>query len=139
VSFLFLGLLDFDSFLLPKLQLRFYLALPFFIFGAAMGIWGSASFNLRSTLGLGDKLIITGPYKHTRNPQYIGDSSNIIGFMILTNSWMVWVIGILGVALNILAPFTEETWLEEIFGEEYTEYKRNVPRFFRFGGKDNSG
>lgn len=138
VNFLFLGLLDFDSFLLPQLWLRFPLALMFFFFGTAMGVWSSTTFSLRSTLGLGDRLITSGPYKYTRNPQYIGDASNIIGYMILTNSWMVWIIGILGVVLNILAPFTEEPWLEEKFGERYLEYKHRVPRFVRFGKKDNA-
>lgn len=49
--------------------------------------------------------------------------------MILTNSWMVGLIGILGVALNLLAPFTEEPWLTERFGDAYLAYKRRVPRF----------
>jgi protein-S-isoprenylcysteine O-methyltransferase Ste14 len=138
VNFLFLGLLDFDSFFLPQLRLRFPLALPFFFCGVVMGFWGSATFSLRSTLGLGDRLITTGPYKYTRNPQYIGDSLNIMGYMVLTNSWMVWIIGILGVMLNILAPFTEEPWLEEQFGKEYLEYKRRVPRFIRLGKSVNS-
>ncbi len=138
VNFLFLGLLDFDSFFLPQLRLRFLLALPFFFCGVVMGFWGSTTFSLRSTLGLGDRLITTGPYKYTRNPQYIGDSLNIIGYIILTNSWMVWIIGILGVMLNILAPFTEEPWLEGQFGKEYLEYKCRVPRFIRLGKRDNA-
>jgi protein-S-isoprenylcysteine O-methyltransferase Ste14 len=42
---------------------------------------------------------------------------------------MVGVIGFLGVVLNVLAPFTEEPWLEQRFGEAYLNYKRQVPRF----------
>ena len=53
--------------------------------------------------------------------------------MVLTNSWMVWVLGVLGVALNIMAPFTEEPWLEERFGTAYRAYKQSVPRFIRMG------
>ena len=49
--------------------------------------------------------------------------------MVLTNSWMAWVLGLLGEGLNILAPFTEESWLEGRFGEEYRAYKQSVPRF----------
>ena len=78
---------------------------------------------------MGGRLVIKGAYQYTRNPQYIGDSLIIIGFVLLTNSWIVWVIGILALALNILAPFTEEPWLKERYGESYSEYKRRVPRF----------
>jgi protein-S-isoprenylcysteine O-methyltransferase Ste14 len=78
---------------------------------------------------LGSRLVIKGAYQYTRNPQYIGDSLIIIGFVLLTNSWIVWVIGILALALNILASFTEEPWLKERYGKSYCEYKRRVPRF----------
>ena len=96
-----------------------------------VGFWSFASLGLRNTIGLGDHLITHGPYHYSRNPQYIGDSLNMIAFAILTNSWMVSVIALLGVTLNLLAPFTEETWLEERFGEEYQQYKNQVPRFIR--------
>ena len=130
VNFLFLGLLDFDSFWLPPLWTRFpaavVLAAPTFI----IGIWIYSVFPYRATLGLGNRLITRGPYRYSRNPQYICDSLSIVAFIILTNSWMVLVVGILGVVLNVLAPFTEEPWLEERFGEDYRQYKARVPRFF---------
>ena len=94
-----------------------------------IGTWSFLSLGLRTTLGLGDKLIAKGPYRFSRNPQYLGDSLSIIGYMVFTNSAMVWVVGFLGVLLNFLAPFTEEPWLEERFGAAYLEYKRLVPRF----------
>jgi protein-S-isoprenylcysteine O-methyltransferase Ste14 len=137
VNFLFIGLLDFDSFFLPSLRQRFPFALALFFFGSVIGSWSFTAFGLRATIGLGGKLITSGPYRYSRNPQYMGDSLNIMGYMILTNSWMVWLIGILGVMLNILAPFTEEPWLEERFGHEYLAYKRRVPRFLRLGKRGN--
>ncbi len=129
VNFLFLGVLDFDSFWLPGFWVRFPAALILFIFASVIGIWVYAVFPYRATMGLGNRLITTGPYHYTRNPQYLCDSCSIVGFMLLTNSWMVLVIGALGVLLNIMAPFTEEPWLEERFGEEYRMYKARVPRF----------
>lgn len=45
------------------------------------------------------------------------------------NSWRVGVISFLGIALNILAIFTEKPWLEDRFGDAYCEYKHRVPRF----------
>jgi protein-S-isoprenylcysteine O-methyltransferase Ste14 len=127
---LFLGMLDYNSGFLPHILLRLPFALVFSLAGTGIGCWGATVFNLRSTLGLGKRLVTRGPYQFTRNPQYLCDSLNALGFMILANSWMVWVIGILGIILNLLAPLTEEPWLEAHFGDEYRVYKRRVPRFF---------
>ena len=85
---------------------------------------------MRATIGLGDRLITNGPYRYSRNPQYLSDSVSIFAYMIFTNSVFVWILGVLGIVLNILAPFTEEPWLEEKFGPAYLEYKRQVPRYF---------
>jgi protein-S-isoprenylcysteine O-methyltransferase Ste14 len=134
VNFLFVGLLDFDSFILHH-RLRFPIALVLFIFSSVIGFWSFSTLGLRATIGLGDELVTGGPYQYSRNPQYLGDSLNIIGYMILTNSWMVWTIGILGVILNLLASFTEEPWLEEKFGASYLAYKRIVPRYIRLTKK----
>jgi protein-S-isoprenylcysteine O-methyltransferase Ste14 len=137
VNFLFLGLLDFDSFFLHH-RLRFPIALVLFILGSGIGCWSFNALGLRSTIGLGEELVTGGPYRYSRNPQYLGDSLNIMGYMVLTNSWMVWVLGALGVTLNLLAPFTEEPWLEERFGGAYIAYKRKVPRFIRLSEKTDA-
>lgn len=79
VDFAFLGLLDFDSFILSGLQARLPIAIAIFVVGCAVGGWGSFRFPLKATIGFGDRLITTGAYRYTRNPQYIGDSLNIIG------------------------------------------------------------
>jgi protein-S-isoprenylcysteine O-methyltransferase Ste14 len=129
VNFALLGLLDFDSFILPHFWVRVPVALTFFVPGTLLGSWAMLTFGLRPTIGLGQRLIVRGPYRFSRNPQYIGDSLNALGFIILTNSWMAAVVGLLGILLNILAPRTEEPWLEERFGAVYREYKRRVPRW----------
>jgi protein-S-isoprenylcysteine O-methyltransferase Ste14 len=136
IIFLFLGFLDFESFILPPFWSRLPVALAISIPGVIIGSWASAVFPFRATLGLGDKLITAGPYRYSRNPQYICDSLQIIAYFWLTNSWMVGVLGMLGVTLNLLAPFTEEPWLEERFGASYLEYRRRVPRFIGCGKGD---
>jgi protein-S-isoprenylcysteine O-methyltransferase Ste14 len=137
VNFLFVGLLDFDSFVLSPLRQRLPIAIIIFVIGSLIGGWAFFIFGLKNTIGVDEKLITGGPYRFTRNPQYIGDSLNIIGYMVLTNSWMIWIIGVLGVILNLLAPYTEEPWLEERYGERYREYKRRVPRFIGRVGKED--
>lgn len=129
VGFFFVGLLDFNSSILHA-WLRFPIALVVHLSGAIIGSWSFTTLGLRATIGLGNELVTTGPYQYSRNPQYIGDMFHIVGFMLITNSWMTWIIGGLGIALNLLAPFTEEPWLEKKHGEEYLRYKKRVPRFF---------
>jgi protein-S-isoprenylcysteine O-methyltransferase Ste14 len=126
---IWVGFLDLDSGVLPDIKSRLPIAGLFFVLGNGIGGWGNLALGMRAALGLGDRLVIKGAYQYTRNPQYIGESLIIIGFMLLTNSWMVWVIGILALALNILASFTEEAWLKERYGESYYKYKRRLPRF----------
>ncbi len=128
--FLLLGVLDLNSGFLPGIWLRLPFVLALFLCAWIIGAWTATVFGLRHTLGLGTRLVTGGPYRYTRNPQYICDSLQILGYMLLTNSWMVWIIGALGVLLNVMAPRVEEPWLEERFGDEYRAYKRRVPRFF---------
>jgi protein-S-isoprenylcysteine O-methyltransferase Ste14 len=129
VEFGFLGLLDYDSFVLPGLRARLPIAVVFFVVGVIIGTWAFIEFPFRATIGLGDRLITSGPYRYSRNPQYIGDSLLIVGYFIFSNSWMAGVVGLLGVMLNLLAPFTEEPWLEAHFGSRYLDYKGQVARF----------
>lgn len=128
INFLFIGLLDFNSAFLDN-WLRFPIGVLLHVIGTVIGSWSFNKFGLRATIGLGDQLITDGPYRYSRNPQYIADCINILAFMLITNSWMVWMIGILGVILNLMAPFTEEPWLADRFGEAYLQYKQTVPRF----------
>jgi protein-S-isoprenylcysteine O-methyltransferase Ste14 len=132
VGFFFTGLLDFNSAFLYSWA-RYPVGLLLLGLGSLLGSWSFWTFGLQATLGLGTRLITKGPYRHSRNPQYLADILQIIGYMVLTNSWRTWLIGVLGIVLNILAPFTEEPWLEERFGSSYLEYKQRVPRFFSPG------
>ena len=138
VIFLLLGLLDYDTGPLPPLWNRLPFALVLFIPGSIIGTWAWLTFPFRATIGLPVSLITRGPYRYCRNPQYLSDMMHIIGYVILTNSWKVAILGLMGVILNLLAPFTEEPWLEERYGEEYHRYKQEVPRFIGLRRKSDT-
>jgi protein-S-isoprenylcysteine O-methyltransferase Ste14 len=129
VGFFFTGLLDFNSGPLAVWRSA-WAGLAVHIIGGMLGSWAFGAFGLRAVIGLGDELVTGGPYRFSRNPQYIADSLHILGFVLITNSWMAALIGLLGIVLNLLAPFTEEPWLEEKFGVAYRDYQARVPRFF---------
>ncbi len=116
--------------LLPIGDEKYYLGAPFIIVGLLFLGWGMHALGLKRTSGIAGEFISTGPYKFTRNPQYIGDILLFLGMMVIANSFRA----VAGFSLLILAflimPFAEELWLEETYGERYKKYKTTTPRFF---------
>ena len=77
------------------------------------------------------KLAVTGPYRYTRNPLYLGNLILGIGIVIGAQSWYVLVIFI--IYFLIFYPLIiqrEKIRMREFFPEEYQEYKKKAPLFF---------
>jgi protein-S-isoprenylcysteine O-methyltransferase Ste14 len=77
-------------------------------------------------------LIITGPYKYSRNPIEFGAIMYYLGFGTFVGGIIVGIICfILGFTVgSIYHKFIEEKELEKRFGEEYIKYKENTPFVF---------
>lgn len=83
-----------------------------------------------------DRLAVSGPYAHTRNPLYLGSFMLGIGFVVAAaGSW--WLLALLaaifaGLFLGIYLPVmrVEAATLAELFGDEYERYAGAVPLFF---------
>ncbi len=75
-------------------------------------------------------LLATGPYRHTRNPMYLGGITIWLGWTIYYGSLTVLGALILftGFVMLVLVPW-EERLLEKHFGEEYRQYKNTVRRW----------
>ena len=75
------------------------------------------------------KLIKTGIFAHTRHPLYLGVLMLYLGFILLSMS-LISIIGfiIAFILYNWIATF-EENDLEKLFKEEYSEYKKKVPKW----------
>ncbi len=97
--------------------------------GSLIMIWSVITLSLRQSLGLKGGLVTGGPYMYTRNPQYVGYLLFYPGFMVFSGSYEAVVTGVLAMLVFIVAPFAEEPWLLEQFGEEYRRYKERTPRF----------
>jgi protein-S-isoprenylcysteine O-methyltransferase Ste14 len=75
------------------------------------------------------KLVTTGLYKYTRNPQYVGFLLITLGLNVMYLTIITLILWpILAVLYWRLAKM-EEKDMEEQFGEQFLEYKRNVPAF----------
>jgi protein-S-isoprenylcysteine O-methyltransferase Ste14 len=120
--------LDWNSGVWPS-SLRFWLALPVAFLGGGLVTWGLVTLGAHRTSGLPEALVAEGPYRLTRNPQYVGDFLLFAGVALLANSGVVAVTHLLTALVLLLAPFAEEPWLEEQYGEAYVAYRRAVPRY----------
>lgn len=110
--------------------LRFGLGVPLLGLGAFLIAWGFRELSISTTLGLPGAFIRSGPYRFSRNPQYLGTCIYLASLVVLSGSHLT-AIGCVAVAMWFVAtPFVEEPWLAERYGVEYAAYRRAVPRFF---------
>ncbi len=78
------------------------------------------------------KLIISGPYKYTRNPMYLTHMVVLSGIFIfsgylllLLDIFLTWLV------LQLFLVCFEEPNLKKKFGKEYREYLQKIPRWLR--------
>ncbi len=76
-------------------------------------------------------LAVSGPYKYTRNPLYLGSFLLGLGFMIASGVWwliLLFIILYLGIYFPVMSVEADE--LTAIFGDKYKEYAKKVSLFF---------
>jgi protein-S-isoprenylcysteine O-methyltransferase Ste14 len=71
-----------------------------------------------------------GWFRYSRNPVYVATWIGLIGWAVLTPHPLVVFLLAPWALMYLLAPIFEEPWLEQQYGEAYTDYKRSTPRFF---------
>jgi protein-S-isoprenylcysteine O-methyltransferase Ste14 len=75
-------------------------------------------------------LVNTGPYKVSRNPMYVSGLFAWLGWTVFYGSPAVFVtLVLLWFVFSFRVIPHEERLLEELFGDDYLEYKRFVPRW----------
>lgn len=106
------------------------------LIGEGLRIWavrhaGGAT-RTTSGVGAGAVLITHGPFAYVRNPLYLGNFLLSLGLCLMSWAWMPWMLFVF-IALfgwqywSIVS--LEEEHLQQRFGQTYTEYLQNVPRF----------
>jgi protein-S-isoprenylcysteine O-methyltransferase Ste14 len=106
-----------------------------FSVGAAIYFWCAWDFGAK---GLGapapidapKNLVVNGLYRHLRNPMYVG-----VFFLVLSRAVYFWSVPIVvylllvTICVNLFVLFYEEPHLRKVFGEQYLDYCRRVPRW----------
>ena len=125
------GILDFQSLGYFHWS-RFIFGAVFFLVGLGIDLWGTRTLTAQQSLGEKGKIVTGGPYRYTRNPQYVGFITLYIGIIFVTSSFMSLVTGAFAIFLFFIIPFSEEPWLRQQYGKPYEEYCKMVPRFVGF-------
>jgi protein-S-isoprenylcysteine O-methyltransferase Ste14 len=73
-------------------------------------------------------LIVTGPFKISRNPIYVGLIAMAFGFQLALSSWMIFSIPF-AIWYVYFVIQKEEILLLKIFGSQYEKYIKKVRRF----------
>jgi protein-S-isoprenylcysteine O-methyltransferase Ste14 len=126
--FLVVGWLDRNSLGLIH-PMRFVFALIFIGSGSIVFLWALHTLSFNTSLGVKGKLITKGPYRYSRNPQYVAMVVFFSGMLLLFNSVFALITGSIGILWFLLLPFVEEPWLRTQFVDEYREYCEKVSRF----------
>lgn len=112
-------------------------AWPIFGLGLAISFWCAMEFAIR---GRGTpapfdpprRLVVTGLYRWMRNPMYVGMGLMLIGeTLLMPQIWreMAALIALLWIGTTLMVVFKEEPALRRLFGSDYEEYCRHVPRW----------
>lgn len=103
--------------------------------GFAIWLWTVLLFGRigRGTLAAWDpttKLVVEGPYRYMRNPMITAVATLLAGEAVLFGSLWILAWAALFIAVNFAYfVLAEEPGLQRRFGDEYSAYRRAVPRW----------
>lgn len=132
------ALLAFFMFVLPffkqpyffNFYINYIIGIPITIFGLIFRVYPMLYLKkLKTTTAVGkvNKLIVTGPYRIMRHPQYFGGIILILGWFLIWGAIYCLYLFPLFIFLIYIQAFIEEKYiLEKEFGKEYLNYKKNV-------------
>jgi protein-S-isoprenylcysteine O-methyltransferase Ste14 len=130
------GLLGFNDGFLPT-PANYGVALGSFVLGGVLWLWtyeqltrlgdGSPS----PTAGRTTRLARTGIYAHSRNPSLFGKLLGVlsVGFILNSISFCGILVPVLLAGSLVEKVVRQEPQLVDMFGEEYEQYRKEVPLF----------
>lgn len=116
--------------------------LPFGVrlFGAALALAGDLIFGTavvtmrdswRAGLARGDRteLVTAGIYRFSRNPAFLGFDCVYTGLLLMFFNWALLAFSLFAMLMLHLQILQEESYLSEVFGEDYRRYQGTVRRY----------
>ena len=134
----FIGLSIIFHFIFPIRQVVFppwsYLGILPIVFGIFFNIWADRLFKQHKTtenpFKVPSSLVISGPFKISRHPMYLGMVMILVGISLILGSLIVFLFPLLFILLmEFLFISYEEKNMEKIFKNEYKIYKKKVRRW----------
>ncbi len=114
---------------IPNLKIPFIILAVIFIISGIV-IWINAVIISKIDDGIKTNTLVThGIYAYCRNPIYTAVTFvNIGALLFMNNLWLLILPFVYWLFMTVMMKNTEEKWLYEMFGKEYTEYCKNVNR-----------
>ena len=119
-----------------ELEYSLFIALGVFLFGVAIVALGGLQFRRASTTvnpftpEKTSSLVVTGIYRFSRNPMYVGFFLFLLAISILIANVVTLVfLPLFVLTINRFQIRPEEQVLETIFGDEYRQYLKSVRRW----------
>ncbi|MBL8692483.1 MAG: isoprenylcysteine carboxylmethyltransferase family protein [Planctomycetes bacterium] len=76
------------------------------------------------------KLVVSGLYRFSRNPMYVGVLSWILGAgLLLQSAGLLGYAALVGIGFHLRVVLFEEPMLQKEFGQEFADYRRTVRRW----------
>ncbi len=104
-----------------------------FVIGAIILAWGLIEFrSLSRSIGQDvSKLITTGIYRWSRNPQFVGWFLMLLGISLAGRSgFALMLAGVFAIVIYLYTILLAEPYLEGLYGEAYRSYKKKAARWF---------
>jgi hypothetical protein len=108
---------------------------------APLLVWGYLQYKLVGKLRLREggggpglsnppeRLVVSGPYRYTRNPMYLGHLIFLAGLALTLGSWLGAIVFAFHLVWFDRRARGDERHLAQLFGEPYREYRSRVKRW----------
>ncbi len=126
-AIIILILLVYGFFRLTTFDTWVSLSIFFFVIGAVLGLTARHQLgNSFSVTAKATALITQGVYSKIRHPIYTAGAIICIGFCMLYQHWIIYIISFFFLILQIFRATKEEKILVNAFGQKYTTYKKST-------------